>query len=62
MGADSLSSACGLYCLEVGFLAWYTRWLDDALNRAARGAVGPVSATYSILEFGDNLRYRPTRA
>lgn len=57
---DCLGSATGLYCLEVDFLTWYTRWLDDALDRVARGAFEPVDATYSVLRYGDNPRYRPT--
>jgi hypothetical protein len=56
---DSLSDATGLYCLEVGFATWYCRWLDDALDRAARQDFGPVTAHYSDLRFGDNPRYRP---
>lgn len=55
---DSLSAATGLYCLEVDFATWYSRWLDDALARAARGEFAPENAWYSYLRYGDNPRYR----
>lgn len=56
---DSLSSATGLYCLEVDFGTWYETWLDNALTRARRGEFGPRNARYSYLEYGRNPRYRP---
>jgi hypothetical protein len=56
---DSVVGATGLYCLEVDFKTWYSRWLDYALDRASRGDdYIPARATYSYLEFGDNPRYR----
>lgn len=55
---DSVVGATGLYCLEVGFLTWYGRWLDDALHRVAAGEFAPVDAEYSFLRHGDNPRYR----
>lgn len=56
---DSVAGATGLYCLEVDFLTWYRRWLDDAVDRAERGDFAPVDARYSFLRFGDNPRYQP---
>jgi hypothetical protein len=58
MWVDCLSDASGLYCLEVDFATWYTRWLDDALERTARGDFAPENATYSVLRYGDDPRYR----
>ncbi|MFE6019340.1 SMI1/KNR4 family protein [Streptomyces sp. NPDC056441] len=57
--ADCLSNATGLYCLEVDFLTWYTRWLDDALDLASRGDTAPDNGDYPCLRYGDNSRHRP---
>ncbi|WUX71191.1 hypothetical protein OG627_32405 [Streptomyces sp. NBC_01429] len=57
--ADCLGNATGLYCLEVDFLTWYTRWLDDALDLASRGDTEPGNGDYPCLKYGDNPRYRP---
>ncbi|MFE5550063.1 SMI1/KNR4 family protein [Streptomyces sp. NPDC056534] len=58
MWVDATDGSTGLYCLEVNFLTWYKRWLDDALDRVARADFAPVNAHYSDLKFGDNPRYR----
>jgi hypothetical protein len=57
--ADCTDNGSGLYCLDVDFLSFYQRWLDDALAMVAKGEHGPRDAAYSILEYGDNPRYRP---
>jgi hypothetical protein len=58
--ADCVSNATGLYCLEVDFVTWYERWLDDALGRAERGdfELADPLHQYPVLRFGDNPRYR----
>jgi hypothetical protein len=56
---NSLDSATGFYCLEVGFEQFYRRWLDHALRRLREPDFVDVNAEYSYLKFGDNPRYRP---
>ncbi len=55
---DSTDDSTGLYCLEVGFLTFYRRWLDDVAARAALGEAYSPNAHYSFLQYGDNPRYR----
>lgn len=55
---DCVVGGSGMYCLEVDFRTWYTRWLDDALERAGRGDFAPENSVYSVLRHGDNPRYR----
>ncbi|MEV0644965.1 SMI1/KNR4 family protein [Phytomonospora sp. NPDC050363] len=57
---DSVVGATGLYSLEVDFGTWYTRWLDDAVERALRGEpAGTADAHYPCLRYGNNPRHRP---
>ncbi len=56
--ADCMDDATGLYCLNVGFFAWYERWLDNALEQVAKNDFTLKNAHYSFLEFGNNPRYR----
>jgi hypothetical protein len=56
---DSTSNGSGLYCLNVDFLTFYRRWLDDALEAATRGRYWPDPAYYSFLRYGNNPRFRP---
>src|SRR5512138_834642 len=47
----------GLYSLEINFLEWYERWLDDSLERVKVGDYHPHNKTYNFLEFGNNDKY-----
>ncbi|GIG68095.1 SMI1/KNR4 family protein [Phytomonospora endophytica] len=55
---DCVVGGSGMYCLEVDFGTWYSRWLDDTLDRVGRDDFAPENAVYSVLRHGDNPRYR----
>ncbi len=57
--ADCSDNGNGLYCLEVDFLSFYRRWLDDALARAAGDQSGLRYVSYDILRYGRNPRFQP---
>jgi hypothetical protein len=57
--ADCTDNGNGLYCLEVDFLSFYQRWLDDALAQAAGKRHGPPYVGYEILRYGRNPRFQP---
>lgn len=56
--ADCSDNGNGLYCLEVDFMSFYRRWLDDALARAAGDGTSRRYASYDILRYGRNPRFR----
>jgi hypothetical protein len=51
---DGLSNGSGFFSLRVGFLDFYTRWLDDAIASARAGDFGARNRRWASLEYGDN--------
>jgi hypothetical protein len=52
---DCTDNGDGLYCLDVDFLTFYQRWLDDALASVAkRGYTGDLD----VLRYGNNPRFQ----
>jgi hypothetical protein len=58
---DALESSTGLFCLEVDFQTWYSRWLDDAIEQATNPDHVKTYSPYSYLRYGDNSRYELVR-
>jgi hypothetical protein len=54
MWVDSLDSSSGLFCLEVDFRTWYSRWLDDAIDQATNLAY--IRTPGGFLRYGNNPR------